>query len=106
LGNILETSLAKLAADKKKRTFARAKGKLCNKCMVCKHLDICRGGCMKDRARWNDENLARESYFCESYKRLFDYTVPRFMQIAAAIKDGLLGRRTRSAEKIRLHIEK
>ena len=105
LGNILETPLEKLAADKKKRSFARAKEKLCNKCLVCNHLDICRGGCMKDRARWNDEDLTRESYFCESYKQFFDYCLPRFMQIAAAVENGSLTRHTRSAERIRLHIE-
>ena len=27
----------------------------------------------------------RESYLCEGYKRFFDYTIPRFMQIAADI---------------------
>ncbi|MHC4569957.1 MAG: anaerobic sulfatase maturase, partial [Planctomycetota bacterium] len=106
LGNIVETPLEKLAADKKKRSFARAKEKLCNKCLVCKHLEICRGGCMKDRARWNDEDLTRESYFCESYKQFFDHAVPRFMQIAAAIQNGSLDRHTRSADKIRLHIGK
>ncbi len=106
LGNILQTPLAKLAADNKKRTFARAKEKLADKCLVCSHLAICRGGCMKDRVRWNDGDLTRESYFCESYKQFFDYAVPRFMQIAAAIQDGSLKRHTRSAAGIRLHIEK
>jgi len=129
LGNIVEMPLEKIASDKKKRTFARTKEKLCNKCLVCRHLDICRGGCMKDRARlgtgsssWHGhpgrvstgwklvspsariEN--RESYFCESYKQFFDYTVPRFMQIAAAIEDGSAARHTRSADKIRLRIQK
>ncbi len=47
----------------------------------------------------------RESYFCESYKQFFDYTVPKFMQVAAAIQNGSLKRHTRSAEKIRLSIE-
>ncbi len=106
LGNILETPLEKLANDSKKRTFARNKEKLCNKCLVCKHLDICRGGCMKDRVRWNDQGDKRESYFCESYKQFFDYTLPRFKQIAAGIENGSVGRRTRSADKIRMRIEK
>jgi len=106
LGNILETPLEKLAADKKKRTFARGKEKLCNKCLVCRHLDICRGGCMKDRARWNDDDGTRESYFCEGYRQFFDYTLPRFKQIAAGIKNGSVGRHTRSADSIRLRIEK
>ena len=87
LGNILETPMEKLAASIKKRIFARAKQNLCNKCLVCRHLAVCRGGCMKDRAIL-DENWSRESYFCESYKRFFDYAMPKFMQIAAAINAG------------------
>jgi uncharacterized protein len=105
LGNILETPLAKLAASSKKRAFARNKEKLCNKCLVCRHLDICRGGCVKDRMRL-DATADRGNYFCESYKQFFDYTAPRFMRIAAAIKDGSAARHTRSADRIRLHIEK
>ena len=102
LGNILETPLDKLAAGSKKRAFARNKEELCDKCLVCRHLDICRGGCMKDRMMLDD----RENYFCESYKQFFDYTVPRFVQIAAAIKEGSAARHTRSADRIRLRIEK
>ena len=105
LGNILETPLEKLAAGSKKRTFARDKENLCNKCLVCRYLDVCRGGCMKDRARLNAEDSV-ENYFCESYKQFFDYTIPRFMQIAAAIEDGSAARHTRSADRIRLRIQK
>ncbi|MBN2594385.1 MAG: SPASM domain-containing protein [Sedimentisphaerales bacterium] len=102
---MLETPLVELATSSKKKTFARNKQKLCDKCIVCRHFDICRGGCMKDRVRWNEKLGERESYFCESYKQFFDYTVPRFMQIAAGIKNGSIGRHTRLADKIRLRIE-
>jgi len=84
LGNIFETPMEKLAASTRKRSFARAKQNLCNKCLLCRYLDICRGGCLKDRIVL-DSQLARESYFCESYKQFFDYAMPRFMQMAAAI---------------------
>ena len=40
---------------------------------------------MKDRIVFDRENFERESYFCEAYKRFFDYTMPRFMQIAAEV---------------------
>jgi len=106
LGNILETPLEKLSASSTKRAFAREKQNLCNKCLVCSHLDICRGGCMKDRVHLNSEHSGRESYFCESYKKFFDYTIPRFVQIAAAIEDGSAARHTRSADRIRLRIQK
>jgi uncharacterized protein len=105
LGNILETPLERLASSDNKRAFAREKQNLPGKCLVCRYLDICRGGCMKDRLRWND-NLNRESYFCKGYKQFFDYTMPRFMQIAAAIKNGSADRHTRPADRVRLHIRK
>ncbi len=88
LGNIFETPIEKLAAGSKKRAFARAKQNLSNKCLVCRHLALCRGGCMKHRALL-DESWSSESYFCESYKRFFDYSMPRFMQIAAVINADL-----------------
>ena len=106
LGNIFETPLEKLATDSKKRAFAREKQNLCNRCLLCSHLDICRGGCMKDRVRLDTEHNSRENYFCESYKRFFDYTIPRFMQIAAAIGDGSAARHTHSADRFRLRIQK
>jgi uncharacterized protein len=104
LGNILETPLEKLAAGSKKRSFARAKQNLSNKCLLCKYLDICRGGCMKDRVRLNGDQ-SRESYFCQSYKQFFDYTIPRFIQIAAAIEAGSAARHTRSADRVRMKIQ-
>ncbi|MHC4110081.1 MAG: anaerobic sulfatase maturase [Planctomycetota bacterium] len=85
LGNIFETPIEQLAASSKKRTFALAKQNLCNKCLVCRHLAICRGGCMKDRAPFDRDSFGKESYFCESYKRFFDHTNPKFMQLAAEI---------------------
>jgi uncharacterized protein len=106
LGNIFETPIAKLAAGSEKRTFARTKRNLCNKCLVCRHLAVCRGGCIKDRAmldagysmanrapdgsakadEYRESSIEyRESYFCEAYKQFFDHAIPRFMQIAAEI---------------------
>jgi uncharacterized protein len=84
LGSIMETPIEKLAASKKKRDFARAKRNLCNKCLLCRHLNICRGGCMKDKNAL-DPNWTTETYFCETYKRFFDYAMSRFLQIAAKI---------------------
>jgi uncharacterized protein len=106
LGNILERPIEKLSADSKKRVFARTKQNLCNKCLVCKYLDICRGGCMKDRAHLGSNQPNQQSYFCEAYKQFFDYALPRFTQIAVAISAGSAVRHTRSADNIRLQIRK
>jgi len=104
LGNILETPLEKLAGDNGKKAFARDKQRLCSQCLACRYLDICRGGCMKDRVRAGG-GRERPSYFCEAYKQFFEYTIRRFMAIAAGVNSGSIGRRTRSAEKVRLRIE-
>jgi len=105
LGNILDTPLEKLAADSKKRAFARDKQRLCSQCLLCRYLDVCRGGCVKDRVRVGGGRAERPSYFCEGYKQFFDYTIPRFMEIAARVESGTMGRHTRSADKVRLKIE-
>jgi uncharacterized protein len=84
LGNILETPIQKLAASRKKRDFARAKQNLPDQCLLCRYLDVCRGGCQKDRIDL-DSKQSRQSYFCESYKQFFDYAMPKFMQIAANV---------------------
>jgi uncharacterized protein len=88
LGNILETPIEQLAASARKKTFARQKQSLSSKCLVCRHLAVCRGGCMKDRV----PSCARESYFCESYRQFFDYALPRFLQVAAQFRSGALVR--------------
>lgn len=105
IGNILEMPLAELAGSSEKRTFARDKQKLCNRCLLCSHLDICRGGCVKDRLRIAGAGPDQPSYFCEAYKQFFDYAKPKLMQIAADVESGKTGRRTRSADKIRMRIE-
>jgi len=85
IGNILQMSIEKIAASKKKKEFARLKKKLCSKCLVCSHLGVCRGGCMKDRVVLDRENFDTPSYLCEAYRRFFDYSMPRFMQMAADV---------------------
>jgi uncharacterized protein len=97
LGNILETPIEQLAACAQKKAFARQKQNLSNKCLVCRHLALCRGGCMKDRAPFDRDNYGRESYFCESYRQFFDYALPRFLQAAAQIRSGALVRPSRLA---------
>jgi uncharacterized protein len=92
LGNIFETPLGQLGTCALKKTFARRKGDLANKCLVCPHLAVCRGGCMKDRAPFDRDNFGRESYFCESYRQFFDYAMPRFLQVAAQFRAGVLVR--------------
>jgi len=105
LGNLLETPIEQLAACAQKKAFARCKSNLATRCLICRHLAVCRGGCMKDRLEAEGRRpqtptayglqptaYDRESYFCESYRRFFDYAMPRFLQVAAQIRVGALVR--------------
>ena len=85
IGNILQTPIGQLASSKMKKQFSKIKSDICMNCTVCRYLDICRGGCVKDRAA--KAGLYKdESYFCQSYKKFFDYALPKFWQIAADFK--------------------
>ncbi len=86
LGNILETPIEKLAAGEMKSKFNRNKQNLSNKCLICRFLSVCRGGCVKNRITVGKGVLGTESYFCDAYKKFFDYSMPGFLQIAAVIK--------------------
>lgn len=87
LGNIMETPIEQLAAGDIKRAFSRRKTDIDNKCLVCRYLDICRGGCPKDRAMLTGTHKA-PSYFCEGYKLFFDHALPQLTGIAQKIRDG------------------
>lgn len=87
LGNIMDTPIETLAAHEIKRAFSRKKTEIDNKCLVCRYLDVCRGGCPKDRAMLTGTHKA-PSYFCEGYKRFFDHALPRLGAIAQKLKEG------------------
>ncbi len=89
LGNIMESPIEQLADSPVKRDFARKKTEIDNKCLVCRYLDICRGGCPKDRAMLTGTHKT-PSYFCEGYKIFFDYALPQLRGLAQKVREGKL----------------
>lgn len=87
LGNIMQTLIGRLADNEIKRLFNRKKMEINNKCLICRYLEICRGGCPKDRAMLTGTHKA-PSYFCEGYKMFFAYALPRLRIIASDIQQG------------------
>jgi len=87
LGNIMEAPIGRLGNNEIKRTFNRKKTEINNKCLICRYLDICRGGCPKDRAMLTGTHKV-PSYFCEGYKMFFAHTLPRLKIIAHDIQTG------------------
>lgn len=90
IGNIFETPIEELADSKIKKNFNESKQKLCSKCLICRHLDICRGGCVKDRLNQPDGAIDKKTYLCAAYKKFFNHSLGRFMKIAASVKSGEL----------------
>lgn len=76
LGNIAQTPIGQLAESPVRRQFAERKRQLTAKCLVCRHLRLCRGGCPKDRAVLSG-SFGALNYFCPAYKMLFDHILPR-----------------------------
>lgn len=105
LGNILERPLVELAASSRKQTFSREKQDLPETCHLCQYLHLCWGGCRKNRIHLENNSTCRENYFCESYRQFFEHSLPGFREIARAIKEGRLGRHTRSIEDVRYQIQ-
>jgi uncharacterized protein len=85
LGNILQTPIEELARGPVKRAFSRKKAEIDNKCLICRHLDLCRGGCPKDREMLTGTHLV-PSYFCEGYKMFFDHCIGRLRGLAVDIQ--------------------
>lgn len=85
LGNIMTEPIEQLANSSKKKKFARAKQQICNKCLICRHLELCRGGCLKNRKAIAGSIVDKQSYLCEGYIQFFDYTLARFRQLAASV---------------------
>jgi uncharacterized protein len=85
LGNIMETPVGQLASSPVKREFSFRKAKLDNKCLICRYLDICRGGCPKDR-RAISGRYDVPSYFCDGYKMFFGHALPHLRALAEQVK--------------------
>jgi len=72
LGNLLEEDLLSLK-NKRNNQFGRLKSKLSNDCLNCRWLELCYGGCIKDRIFLDNQN-PEKSYYCKSYDEFFKYS--------------------------------
>jgi uncharacterized protein len=89
LGNIRETPLSLLLDSPRHRAFGRAKQEtLPDYCLRCPVLDMCNGGCPKDRFIRNPDGLNPDgrpglNYLCSGYRRFFTHCMP----FVAALSD-------------------
>ncbi|MFX1316566.1 MAG: anaerobic sulfatase maturase [Promethearchaeota archaeon] len=78
LGNLIEENLSYLKS-RRDILFKKYKVKLSEDCVNCKWLELCYGGCIKDRI-FPDNPHPEKSYFCVAYKKFFEYSNKWFLE--------------------------
>ena len=84
LGNIQETQLVELIESPTQRAFGQSKSDaLPRYCLACEVLDMCYGGCPKDRILHTPDGEAGLNYLCAGYKRFFTHCRPFVTELSA-----------------------
>ncbi len=84
LGNIGETPLVNLLESSAQRAFGQAKlDTLPRVCQACEVLDMCHGGCPKDRILQTPDGETGLNYLCAGYKRFFTHCGPFLAELSA-----------------------
>jgi uncharacterized protein len=84
LGNIREIPLANLIDSPDQSAFGRAKwDTLPGYCKECDVLEMCYGGCPKDRILQTPDGEAGLNYLCAGYKRFFKHCQPFVAELSA-----------------------
>lgn len=87
LGNIRETPLVDLIESPTQRAFGQAKwDTLPRYCLECEVLNLCNGGCPKDRILRTPEGEAGLNYLCAGFKRFFTHCRP-FLEKLSALRN-------------------
>ena len=90
IGSILEQPLSDLVEGPAQHAFGKKKKTgLTRECLVCNHLEICHGGCPKDRFAINAAGESGQYYLCDGLKSFFDYAVPRLRKAMSFSAMGL-----------------
>jgi uncharacterized protein len=83
LGNILERPLVDLLESPAQLAFGRAKWEtLPRYCRSCEVLEMCYGGCPKDRILHTPDGQEGLNYLCAGYKRFFTHAQPFVDQVS------------------------
>ncbi len=83
IGNIREIPLIDMLESPAQRAFGRAKQEdLPRTCRTCEVLDLCNGGCPKNRFIRAPDGEKGLNYLCPGYKRFFVHCLPWIAEVA------------------------
>ncbi len=95
IGNVRDVSLVDLLESPEQTAFGRAKwDTLPRYCRTCEVLEMCNGGCPKDRILHTPEGQAGLNYLCAGYKRFFTHGQPFVNELSALWRRQTLDRPT------------
>ncbi len=73
IGNIDEATIAELLEKPEQRAFGKSKSRLPRYCRECAVLNMCHGGCPKDRIIETPDGEPGLNYLCDGYKLFFNH---------------------------------
>lgn len=84
LGSLKDQELPELQNSEEGQRFLELSRPVDPKCRECKWLNLCRGGCRRDREPFIEGQPALNRY-CEVYREFFEYAGARLQQVAAML---------------------
>ncbi len=87
LGNITAMGWDAAFGLERFREFGCQKSILHPDCRSCRHREICQGDCLKHRQAGDHPQAADLSRLCVGWQQFFDHSLPRFRELAAAIRN-------------------
>jgi len=84
LGNIKKNSLKEIYSSDLYKRFSERKHIVDDRCLKCKWLNLCWGGCPKFRINRKGEQI-NYSYYCSSYQKFFNYADKYFKNLLRSI---------------------
>ncbi len=87
LGNIFETHMAEMMASPEQKKFGSDKrDTLTAQCKRCEVLQLCNGGCPKDRFSLSRDGEPGHNYLCQGLELFFKHTRPAMVTMAQLLR--------------------
>lgn len=103
IGNVLNETLQHMLESGFQTKFGNdKKDSLPLYCRKCDFLNVCNGGCPKNRIIETPEGEPGLNYLCEGYKAFYSHTEPVFKKMAEAIGMGYLAKDYHRLESLKL----
>ncbi len=79
IGNFTTDSMSDITTSKPLQNFIKYSYNIASACKKCKWGNLCRNGCRRS-CEPTTENSRQQNYFCESYKKFFEYAFPKLLK--------------------------